>query len=105
MQASRLELDKAARSRCPAAEPDDGDGAEGLLTAADIKIDVVSENVDEPGTFPGLVIRQRSHETPDVTVFRVFPQVPNLAADARIAFTSRNDAKSVPRLLTAVDQF
>jgi len=118
-QPGRPELDKTARARYPAAEPDDGDGAEYLLAAGDIKIDVITENVDEPGPLLSLGIRQRTHENscwhrdPGGPLSPQPSRCPGLPArsaavrgpETGVAFELRNDANFVPRLLPVRDQF
>ena len=58
------ELDKAGRAGLPAAEPDVGDRAISVLTpakvTAEVKVDVVSADVDQPGAFLCLGVGQRT---------------------------------------------
>ena len=52
------ELDEAGRAGFPAAEPDVGDRAERVLAAAQVKPDVVSADIDQPGALLRLGVGQ-----------------------------------------------
>ena len=54
------EFDEAGRAGLPAAKPDVGDRAERVLAAAEVKVDVVSADVDQPGALLRLGVGQRT---------------------------------------------
>jgi hypothetical protein len=59
-QAGRPQFDEAGRAGLAAAEPDGGARTEYVLAAAEVKVEVIVEDVDQPGACLRLGVGQRA---------------------------------------------